>query len=61
MVLGIEVAILRVKWLLSCVSRRVGRRFDSSRRVVCPTDMQILPQGAKSQFILVKSNGSSIA
>jgi len=52
MVFGIEVAILREKWLLSCESRRPGWRFDIRRRVVCLADMQIPFLGGKSRFIL---------
>lgn len=42
MVLGIEVAILRGKWLLICLSRRVGWNFEVSSRVAYLADMQML-------------------
>jgi hypothetical protein len=41
MVLGIEVAIVREKWLLSCLSRRVGWNLDVRKRDAYLADMQL--------------------
>lgn len=40
MVLGIEVAIVREKWLLSCLGRRVGWDLEVINRVAYLADMQ---------------------
>jgi len=41
MVLGIEVAIVRENWLLSCLSRRVGWNLEVRSRVAYLADMQL--------------------
>ncbi len=61
MVLGIEVAILRGKWLLSCVSRRVGLRFEVWSRVAYLANMQLLFEGGKSRIVLDTNKEMSIA
>jgi hypothetical protein len=51
MVLGTEVAILRGKWLLNCLRRRVGWNLEVRSRVAYLVDMQIRSNARRKESV----------